>query len=242
MEPHPLLTAHYESAEAKPVFVDGLFDAGAEYYDAIVDWGFLKTGAHYRRWAQKRHGLRPGHDLLDVACGTGLMATAAAQLCGGAQGITCVDPSAGMLAIARRKLDARFVQARAEALPLPEASFDFLTMGYALRHVTQLEATFGEFYRVLRPGGRVLLLEVTKPGNRIGAFAFDLYFGRVYPGLTRMFTGSRAARDMMRYFWETMDACVRPETVLAALRGAGFTDVRLTRLAGLFSEYSAAKL
>lgn len=239
--PHRPLTARYANAQAKPEFVDRLFDRGAPHYDAIVDWGFLRSGACYRRWAQRRHGLRLGHKVLDVACGTGLVAIEAARLLGSARDITCVDPSVGMLAVARRKLDGTFLQARAEAMPVPDAAFDFLTMGYALRHVTDLEQTFREYHRVLKPGGHVLILEVTKPRGRIAGFFFRLYFGHVYPFLSGLFTRSRAAQDMMRYYWETMDACVPPEAVLEALRSAGFTDVQHLTMLGLFSEYTARR-
>ncbi len=242
MEPHPTLTARYATTAAKPAFVDSLFDKGAPHYDAIVDWGFLRSGAAYRRWVQRHHGLRPGHHLLDVACGTGLVAVEAEKILGTAAHITCLDPSAGMLAVARTKLAARFVQGRAEALPFPDASFDFLTMGYALRHVGDLETTFREYRRVLKPGGKLLLLEVTKPAHRFGAALFRLYFGRVYPALTQLFTRSRDARDMMRYYWETMDACVPPVTVLDALRAAGLAEVQRATALGLFSEYTAVKL
>ncbi len=239
--PHPPLTAHYANAAAKAGFVNRLFDAGAKHYDAVVDWGFLHSGAWYRRWAQRRTGLRRGQALLDVACGTGLMTVAAAKILGSPETITGLDPSEGMLEEARKKVAARFVVGRAEELPFAEASFDFLTMGYALRHVTSLEATFCEFHRVLRPGGRVLILEVTKPSNRAGAWLFRLYFGKIYPALTQLFTRSRDARDMMRYFWETMDACVPPATVLAAMRAAGFADAKRTRWFGLFSEYAGTR-
>jgi demethylmenaquinone methyltransferase/2-methoxy-6-polyprenyl-1,4-benzoquinol methylase len=241
MLPHPPLTAHYTSTEAKPAFVDRLFDAGAKHYDGVVDWGFLRSGAFYRRWVQERHGLKRGARVLDVACGTGLVAVEAAKILGGAENVTCLDPSEGMLAVARTKLAATFVRGRAEALPFADNSFDFLTMGYALRHVTDLETTFGEYHRVLRPGGKALILEVTKPAGRAGGFFFRIYFGRIYPALTRLFTRSRDARDMMRYYWETMEACVPPETVLQALRGAGFTEVKRIKMLGLFSEYSAVK-
>lgn len=206
-----------------------------------MDWGFLRSGSYYRRWVQQRHGLKPGMHLLDVACGTGLVAVESAKILGSAENITCVDPSEGMLAVARSKLAAKFVVGRAEALPLPANGFDFLTMGYALRHVTSLEETFAEYFRVLRPGGKVLILEVTKPTGRFAGFLFRVYFGRIYPALTQLFTRSRAARDMMRYYWETMDACVPPETVLEALRAVGFQDVKRIKMAGLFSEYSAVK-
>jgi len=241
MNPHPVIAAHYARPEDKPAFVQQLFDAGAPHYDAVVDWGFLRSGAFYRRWAQQRHGLRPGMQLLDVACGTGLMTLAAARILGSAATITGVDPSEGMLAVARRRLPARFVAGRAEALPVPDGSFDFLTMGYALRHVSDLRTTFEEFRRVLRPGGRVLILEVTKPANRVGAFLFRVYFQRVFPFLARLFTRSPDTGAMMLYFWETMDACVRPEAVLQELRAAGFTQVARQRMLGLFSEYTAVK-
>ncbi len=241
MLPHPPLTEHYSSVDAKPAFVNRLFDAGAKHYDGVVDWGFLRSGAYYRRWVQQRHGLKPGMRVLDVACGTGLVAVGAAEILGGAQNITCLDPSEGMLGVARKKLAATFVQGRAEAMPFPDESFDFLTMGYALRHVLDLETTFREYRRVLKPGGKVLILEVTKPAGSFGNFFFRLYFGKIYPALTQLFTRSRDARDMMRYYWETMDACVPPASVLDALRAAGFTQVHRQKMGGIFSEYTAVK-
>jgi demethylmenaquinone methyltransferase/2-methoxy-6-polyprenyl-1,4-benzoquinol methylase len=241
MTPHPTIAGRYTSPETKPAFVNRLFDSGAKYYDGVVNWGFLHSGSFYRRWVQKRYGLRPGHHVLDVACGTGLVAAEAAKILGSAETITCLDPSSGMLAEARKKLNARFVQGRAEALPFPDQSFDFLTMGYALRHVLDLEATFAEYHRVLRPGGRTLILEVTKPAGSFGNFFFRLYFGKLYPALTQLFTRSRDAREMMKYYWETMDACVPPDAVLAAMKSAGFVDVKRNHMGGIFSEYSGVR-
>jgi demethylmenaquinone methyltransferase/2-methoxy-6-polyprenyl-1,4-benzoquinol methylase len=241
MLPHPTLAARYASLEEKPAFVNGLFNRGAPQYDAVVHWGFLGSGSSYRRRVLLQHGLLPGDHLLDVACGTGLVAIEAAKILRTAHHITCLDPSAGMLAVARTKLAAHFVLGRAEALPFVDRSFDFLTMGYALRHVTDLETTFREFHRVLNSGGKLLILEVTKPAGRVAAFFFRLWFGRLYPWLTRLCTRSDGARDMMLYYWETMDACVPPATVLHALAAAGFTAVRRDVALGLFSEYTAVK-
>ncbi len=241
MIPHPLLPQHYDRPEQKPVFVKQLFDAGARYYDSVCGWGFLGTGHWYRKWAQRRHGLKPGLKLLDVACGTGLMAAAAADILGSAKEITCVDPSDGMLEEAKKKLPATFVRSGAESMPLPDAQYDFLTLGYALRHFQDLEGTFQEFRRVLKPGGKVLILEITKPKHALGRWFFRTYFKVVYPALARLFTGSRDASKMMLYFWETMDACVPPKAVIASLQSAGFIAVKRTRTASLFSEYTAIR-
>lgn len=241
MNPHPILENRYTRPEERPAYVKQLFDEGAEHYDPIVGWGFFGTGKFYRKDAQRRHGLKPGMQLLDVACGTGLMAVAAKDVLGGDQTITCVEPSDGMIAVARRKLNARFVQSGAESMPLDAGTYDFLTVGYALRHFADLQLTFREFRRVLKPGGKVLILEATRPRGKFGSFLFRLYFGRIYPFFTRVFTRSKKAEEMMVYFWETMDACVPPDDVLAALKEAGFTDVKRKRLAWIFSEYTAVK-
>jgi demethylmenaquinone methyltransferase/2-methoxy-6-polyprenyl-1,4-benzoquinol methylase len=241
MVPHPVLANRYARPEERPGYVKQLFDHGAEHYDPVVGWGFFGTGNLYRKTAQSRHGLKPGMQLLDVACGTGLMAVAAKEVLGGDDTITCVEPSDGMLAVARKKLNARFIQSGAESMPLDDNTFDFLTVGYALRHFADLEATFREFHRVLKPGGRVLILEATRPAGKIGSALFKLYFGIVYPFLARLLTRSRKAEEMMVYFWETMDTCVRPESVVAAFQAAGFSEARRIPLMGIFSEYTAVK-
>ncbi len=242
MKPHPTLSHRYTSTEERPAYVKDLFDEGAEHYDPVVGWGFLGTGNLYRRDALRRNGLRPGMAHLDVACGTGLVAVASRDVLGSDETITCVEPSDGMIAVARRKLSqARFVKSRAEAMPLEDNTYDFLTVGYAVRHFADLETTFREFHRVLKPGGKVLILEATRPEGRFGSWLFKLYFGKIYPFFTRLLTGSRKAEEMMVYFWETMDTCVRPETLQQALRDAGFSEVKRLPLAGFFSEYTARK-
>jgi demethylmenaquinone methyltransferase/2-methoxy-6-polyprenyl-1,4-benzoquinol methylase len=241
MLPHPPLESHYDNSEAKLEFVKRLFNSGAKYYDFVENWGSFRTGAWYRRNSLERHGLRPGQRLLDVACGTGLVATQAMKILGSAENITCVDPSEGMLAVARRKLDARFLCGWAEQIPLPDDSFDFLTMGYALRHVVNLEEAFREYRRVLAPGGKLLILEITKPARRIPRFLFQAYFRHLYPFLTLVFTRSRHARDMVQYYWETMETCVVPARVLEAMQSSGLKDVKCSTRFGLFTEYTAVK-
>jgi len=241
MLPHPVIETRFKTEAQKPDFVNQLFDRGAQYYDGVNSWGFLGTGGRYRRMALFQHGLRAGQRLLDVGCGTGLIAIEAVKILGTAENITCVDPSVGMLAVAKLKLNARFVQGRAEEIPLPDESFDFLTMGYALRHVTSLERAFQEYHRVLAKGGKVLLLEITKPSNRVGAAVLKFYFKGLYPWLARVFTRSKAAEDLLIYYWETIEACVRPELILESLSKAGFRDVKRDSRFGVLSEYSAVK-
>jgi len=86
-----------------------------------------------------------------------------------------------------------------------------------------------------------LLLEITKPSNRVGAAVLKAYFSRLYPGLARMFTGSQAAQDLVKYYWETIAACVRPELILETLTRAGFRQVKRDGRFGVLSEYSGEK-
>jgi len=241
MLPHPVIKTRFKTEEQKPDFVNQLFDRSAQYYDGVNSWGFLGTGGGYRRLALRQHGLRAGQRLLDVGCGTGLIALEAVKILGTAENITCLDPSDGMLSVARLKLNARFLQGRAEKIPLPDGSFDFLTMGYALRHVTSLDQAFHEYHRVLVRGGKVLLLEITKPLNRVGAAVLKVYFKGLYPRLARMFTGSKAAEDLLKYYWETIETCVRPELILESLSKAGFSQVKRDSRFGVLSEYTAVK-
>ena len=129
---------------------------------------------------------------------------------------------------------------RAEQIPFPDGTFNFLTMGYALRHVTALEDAFREYHRVLASGGKVLILEITKPASRLAGFLFRVYFGQLMPWLVRLWTRSGDARDMTRYYWETMETSAPPERVLEAMRSVGLQQVQRHQW-GLLTEYTAVK-
>ena len=241
LSPHPVLDAYYPSVEQKHQFVNGLFDRTASNYDRINAFAFLGTGGWYRRTALLRAGLRPGMRLLDVGSGTGAVARAAARITDPAA-IVCCDPSRNMLAKAAARLPgATIVQASAEHLPFESRSFDFLTLGYALRHVADLQQTFREFHRVVASGGRVLILEITKPASRGMAAAARLYLRDVVPLVGWLATGDRHASRLMRYFWDTIDACVAPEVIITHLQQAGFCEVQRRVECGLFAEYTAIK-
>jgi demethylmenaquinone methyltransferase/2-methoxy-6-polyprenyl-1,4-benzoquinol methylase len=235
LRPHPLLGAYYSDEPERRRRVRAWFDESAPHYDWITQAMSLGSGHWYRRRVLSAGGVAPGARVLDVACGTGVLAEAASRLVGPQGGVVGLDPSAGMLARARGRGVSRLVLGVAEALPFPDGSFDLVTMGYALRHVADLGATFSEYRRVLRPGGRVLVLEITRPQSRLGLAFVRFYLGRVIPALAR--AGGGAARELFRYYWDTIENCVPPATIIGALAAAGFAEAgRDTELA-LFSAY-----
>jgi len=186
-------------------------------------------------------GLAKGMSVLDVGTGTGLVARQAAGIVGEPRLVTGLDPSAGMLAQAVEHLSIRVVRASAEQMPLAESSFDFLSMGYALRHVTDLAASFREFYRVLKPGGTLCLLEITRPAGRFRTTLVRWYMRSLVPLISRIASRSRQSPRLWEYYWDTIEACVPPTRVVEAIGAAGFTDVKHHVQWGLFSEYTARK-
>src|SRR5687768_8451461 len=133
--PHPILRGYYRDEAERRRFLTDIFDQVAGRYDRINALMAFGSGQWYRGWALRRAGLRPGLRVLDVAAGTGEVTRAAAALVGPPGFVTGIDPSSGMLARAGAKLSVPLTQGVAEALPFRDGAFDFLTMGYALRHV-----------------------------------------------------------------------------------------------------------
>ncbi len=138
-KPHAVLLEHYETPEAKQTFLRRVFDDSAPHYEAIARLGFFGSGQWYRRDALRRAGLASGMRVLDVASGTGPTARAIRDIVRDEALITCLEPSSGMLAESKKTLGCEHIQATAEAMPLADESFDFLTMGFALRHVDDLD-------------------------------------------------------------------------------------------------------
>ena len=132
-------------------------------------------------------------------------------------------------------------RARGETLPIGDQCFDLLSMGYALRHVADVDAAFLEYLRVLKPGGRILLLEITRPSSRPGYLLARFYLKYLVPLITLVGTRSREAARLMEYYWETIEQCVPPDAILGALRRAGFVEVERESTGGLLSEYVARR-
>jgi demethylmenaquinone methyltransferase/2-methoxy-6-polyprenyl-1,4-benzoquinol methylase len=241
--PHPPIKGYYELESEKPAVVRGLFDEAAADYDRIERVMALGSGARYRGRALTLAGLRPGMRVLDVACGTGLVARQAVEIVGDPSLVIGIDPSPGMLAEARRALPpgVRLARGVAEQLPLADASVDFLVMGYALRHVSDLGATFREFARVLRRGGRACVLEITRPVGRIRFAALRAYMHGVVPAIARMTTRGPGSRRLWSYYWDSIERCVPPENILAAMTDAGFGGVERGVQLGIFSAYTGRR-
>ena len=240
VEPHRVLTGFYAQRAQRSSFVRRLFNDTAQHYDGVNRLFSLGSGAWYRRRCLLRAGLRPGLDVIDVAVGTGLLAREIVAVTGVPRQVIGIDLSEGMLAAARRKLDIHLVQGMAEQLPIAGDSADFVTMGYALRHVADLVTAFTEFHRVLRRGGTLVLLEIGKPTRALSQALVSGYLGHVVPLICRLTAGERT-KTLMDYYWETIESCVPPDTILAAMARTGFAETRCDVDVDIFRTYVGRK-
>jgi demethylmenaquinone methyltransferase/2-methoxy-6-polyprenyl-1,4-benzoquinol methylase len=241
LPPHAPLTSYYERDRDRSRYVNDLFNETARHYDTIEKI-FLNGGLVYRRLSMRIAGMRPGMHVLDVATGTGAVARGAVKNVGPGGRVFGVDPSSGMLREARKVFRGPLTHGVAQALPFADGTFDFVTMGIALRHVSDLKATFREYFRVLAPGGRLWILESHVATSRIGHALTRFVWKTAIPGLTFLFTRDRKAKELMDYYWDTVEQCVPPAQIVQALREAGFDPARSRiTLPGAFCEYTARK-
>ena len=209
--------------EEKVVAVRSMFDAIAPRYDLVNRIMTFRLDVGWRRAAVKALRLPPGACVLDLAAGTG-------DLCRDLQkaGYEPVgaDLSWGMLAHARTT--APLVQADALRLPLPDGSADGATCGFALRNFVDLGAFFDELGRVVRPGGRVALLDVAEPSNPILRWGHGVYFGKVVPRIGGLLSDASA----YRYLPQSVAYLPTPGAMLDRLGEAGFVEVDRRLLTG----------
>jgi demethylmenaquinone methyltransferase/2-methoxy-6-polyprenyl-1,4-benzoquinol methylase len=213
-----------ESGRLAPGDVQAMFDRISPVYDAM---NRVMTAGLDRRWRRLAATavVTPGDRVLDACCGTGDLALEAARAGGR---VTGLDFSPAMLERARRKSGAiEWVHGDMTALPFPDASFDVVTVGFGIRNVPDLDAGLAELARVVRPGGSVACLEITRPQGALRPF-FGLWFDRVVPLLGRVLPGGAA--------YTYLPASVRrfpgPEDLAAAFRRVGFGEVGWRLLAG----------
>jgi demethylmenaquinone methyltransferase / 2-methoxy-6-polyprenyl-1,4-benzoquinol methylase len=212
----------HESGTLPAEGVRTMFDRIAPVYDLM---NRVMTAGLDQRWRRLtvQAVVRPGDRVLDAACGTGDLAIIAAK--GGAT-VTGLDFSERMLERARRKApELEWVSGDLLALPFPDASFDAATVGFGVRNVADLPRAIAELHRVLRPGGRLAILEITRPRGPLRLF-YSLWFDRVVPLLGRVLPGGEA--------YTYLPASVRrfpgPDDLAAQM--AGFGDVRYRLFAG----------
>ncbi|MDP5239228.1 class I SAM-dependent methyltransferase [Uliginosibacterium sp. 31-16] len=244
--PHVPLTDYYASEQERAGFVREMFDSTAEDYDRMEHILGFGTGPTYRGEALERAGLRAGMRIVDVGTGTGLVAREAARITGDVALVIGVDPSPGMMAAAKLPAGLQLVEGRAEAIPFPDASFDFLSMGYALRHISDLSVAFKEFHRVMKPGAKLCLLEITCPESTLGRFLLKIYMKGIVPMLAYVVGRQKQGTSKLwRYYWDTIEACVPPKQVVATLEAAGFVMARRHiehKGLSILAEYQATKL
>ncbi len=226
----------YASGEQRATKVRELFAAIAPRYDLIND---VQSGGLHRWWKRRVVGLagvRPGEEALDLCCGTGDVALALAAR--GAR-VTGLDFSAPMLAVAagraRRRAaggragEVRWVEGDALATPFEDGSFDVITMAYGLRNLASFEGGVAECWRLLRPGGRVLVLDFGKPDNRIWRALYFGYLRVVVPVFGWVFCGNSAAYG---YILESLHHYPAQRGVEGWMREAGFRATRVVNVLG----------
>jgi demethylmenaquinone methyltransferase / 2-methoxy-6-polyprenyl-1,4-benzoquinol methylase len=211
-----------------------MFDRIARVYDLM---NTAMTAGMHHRWRERaadRAELSPGGSALDVCCGTGDVAFALARRVGVDGAVVGCDFSERMLELARRKAvdrgvaQARFEWADALQLPYPEGSFDAVTAGFGVRNLVDLERGLAEMVRVLRPGGRAVVLEITQPRRRPLSTFYSLWFDRLVPLL-----GALAGdRDAYAYLPESVKRFPSPEGLAAVMDDAGLERIRYLLLAG----------
>ena len=213
-----------ETGRLAPDAVRSMFDRISPVYDAM---NRTMTAGLDQRWRRAAVAavVRPGDRVLDACCGTGDLAVAALHAGGH---VTGLDFSERMLERARRKsAEIEWVQGDALSLPFEDGSFDATTVGFGVRNLDDLERGLAELRRVLRPGGRVAILEITRPRGVLAPF-YRLWFDGLVPLLGKALPGGSA--------YTYLPASVRrfpgPEELAELLRAAGFGDVRWKTFAG----------
>ena len=216
--------------------VRGVFDSVAGRYDLMND--LMSLGAHrlWKRFALARTGLRPGGAALDVAGGTGDLAIGMSRQVGPAGRVLLSDVNLAMLRLGRSRLldsgayaNARAICADATALPCARAQFDCVTIGFGLRNVTGQPAALESMARALKPGGRLLVLEFSRPALEFIKPAYDWYSFALIPALGRAVAGDE---ESYRYLVESIRTHPGQETLAGMMQDAGLEDVRWHNLSG----------
>jgi demethylmenaquinone methyltransferase / 2-methoxy-6-polyprenyl-1,4-benzoquinol methylase len=224
------------SVKDKAVRVRRVFESVAERYDLMND--LMSLGVHrlWKRFTLGHTGLKPGQQALDVAGGSGDLALGLARQVGDAGRVLLTDINAAMLARGRERLvdeglagSVQYLQADAEKLPFATDSFHCVTIGFGLRNVTRKQEALASMFRVLKPGGRLLVLEFSHPTAPGLKPLYDAYSFRVLPWL-----GAHVAKDeaSYRYLAESIRMHPDQETLKGMMQAAGFERCDYFNLSG----------
>ena len=222
--------------ENKESLVAGVFHSVAQQYDIMND--LMSFGVHrlWKRFTIDASGVRPGNKVLDLAGGTGDLTAKFSQLVGKDGKVILADINSSMLNVGRDKLRDRglvqnidYVQANAEHLPFEENTFDIVTIAFGLRNVTNKDQALKSIFRVLKPGGRLLVLEFSKPEHELLNKAYDFYSFNILPKM-----GELVAKDSESYQYLAESIRMHPdqETLKTMMSDAGFEQTSYHNLTG----------
>lgn len=212
--------------DEKAGMVRGVFDSVASRYDVMND--LMSAGVHriWKRFTIELSGVRRGNRVLDIAGGTGDLAAKFAPMVGDEGEVVLADINASMLRVGRDRLidtgvrgNLHYVQADAQFLPFPDDHFDCITIAFGLRNVTDKDLAMRSMLRILKPGGRLLVLEFSKPRNPLLSKAYDAYSFGVLPFMGKLVTGDS---ESYQYLAESIRMHPDQETLQQMMEDAGF--------------------
>lgn len=222
--------------EQKESLVADVFHSVAAKYDVMND--LMSFGIHriWKRYTIDCSGIRPGQKVLDLAGGTGDLAAKFSRIVGETGQVTLADINHSMLMVGKEKLtnmgimsNLNYVQANAEALPFPDNHFDLVTMAFGLRNVTEKSNALASIFRVLKPGGRLLVLEFSKPTSDVLSKMYDTYSFHLLPKM-----GQLVANDAESYKYLAESIRMHPDqdTLEEMMKEVGFEQTTYTNLTG----------
>lgn len=223
-------------AAEKVSLVANVFHSVAAKYDIMND--VMSLGIHrlWKRFTLDCSGVRPGQQVLDLAGGTGDIAALFSRRVGPSGKVVLADINESMLNVGRDKLrdlglinNIEFVQANAEALPFADNSFDIISIGFGLRNVTDKAAALKSMFRVLKPGGRLLVLEFSKPEQQWLSKVYDMYSFKLLPAMGQLIANDK---ESYQYLAESIRMHPDQETLKAMMADAGFAEVSYHNLTG----------